>query len=61
MQILITNIGNRNIKYKGQVYSTLELKEEALSNSLSVIGPINYWIIMRTKRKTSNLIFWIRF
>ncbi|MFA5229419.1 MAG: hypothetical protein WC446_06690, partial [Candidatus Paceibacterota bacterium] len=27
MQILITNIGNRNIKYKGQVYSTLELKE----------------------------------
>ena len=27
MQILITNIGNRNIKYKGQVYSSLELKE----------------------------------
>jgi hypothetical protein len=35
MRILITNIGNRNIKYKGQVYSKLESKEGCPAEQLS--------------------------
>lgn len=35
MQILIANIGNRSIKYKGQVYSRLELNENRPAKQLS--------------------------
>lgn len=35
MQILITNIGNRNIKYQGKMYSDLEKQESRTTTSLS--------------------------